>query len=246
MRSCLLAKMQKREKDFTLKKKLRYLILERNSEKNIFKYNKTKSILNRRNTPYNIKNKYDNKIIEKTNYNNKINNSKLIKLLKIFNKKINNIFKNYITNTNSNEKNNIDKLGKYSKDSSNHDSYIINNYSTKVYDKGKTIQTQNNSMNKTKSKKKINLSASNSHILSYHKTNLKKNIEKHNYSSCIGRNLIKIKKITNKYIKYIKTTTNTTTTNTTTNKNNNNNNNKINYDEKNKKNIKQQILKKKN
>ena len=120
-----------------------------------------------------------------------------LNLLEISNTKINNILNNYLTIANSTDKfikkkyhNNNDNLGKYSKDS-NLDSFTLKNYSAKVYDKGKNKKSISN--------KKNNLTCQNFYKRSINNSNIMKNS---NYSF-IGQNLMKIKKITNKYIKTI-------------------------------------------
>ena len=221
MKSCFIAKNKKNEKEKDLfKKKLKYLTLERNSEKTILN-NKSKTLKGKKISKdnkqisfiQNQKNKDKNGIkVKATNPN--------INLLEISNMKINNILKNYLTIASSTDKfnkknylNNNDNLGKYSKDS-NLDSFTLNNYSTKIYDKGKS---KNNISNK-----KNNLTCQNFYKRSINNNN---NNEKNSNYSFIGQNLMKIKKITNKYIKTI-------------------NSQKTNYIERNKKNIKQQTMKK--
>ena len=220
MKSCFIVKNKKNGKEEELfRKKLKYLTLERNSEKTIFN-NKSKALKAKQNSKdnkqisfnQNHKNKTKNGIIVKAANQN-------LKLLDISNTKISNILNNYLTIANSTDKfikkkyiNNNDNLGKYSKDS-NLDSFTLNNYSTKVYDKGKNKKSISN--------KKSNLTSQNFYKRSINNSKTMKNS---NYSF-IGQNLMKIKKITNKYIKTL-------------------NSQKVNFIEKNKKNIKEQVMKK--
>jgi len=222
MKSCFIVKNKKNGKEEELfKKKIKYLTLERYSEKTIFNNkNKTLKLKSKQNSKdkkqisFNQSHKHKNKNgINVKNMNPNLN------LLEISNTKINNILNNYLTIANSTDKcikkkylNNNDNLGKYSKDS-NLDSFTLNNYSTKVYDKGKNKKSISN--------KKNNLTCQNFYKRSINSSNTMKNS---NYSF-IGQNLMKIKKITNKYIKTI-------------------NSQKVNFIERNKKNIKEQVMKK--
>ena len=220
MKPCFIAKNKKNGKEEDLfKKKLKYLTLERNSEKTIFN-KKSKTLKTKQNSK-------DKQISFNQNHKHKTKNGINVKaanpnlnLLEISNMKINNILNNYLTIANSTDKfikkkylNNNDNLGKYSKDS-NLDSFTLNNYSTKVYDKGKNKKSISN--------KKNNLTCQNFYKRSFNKNDTMKN---NNYSF-IGQNLMKIKKITNRYLKTI------------------NNSQKVNYIERNKKNIKEQLMKK--
>ena len=154
MKSCFIVKNKINGKEEELfKKKIKYLTLERNSEKTIFN-NKNKTLKSKQNSKDNkqISFNQNHKHKTKNGINVKAANPNL-NILEISNTKINNILNNYLTIANSTDTfikkkylNNNDNLGKYSKDS-NLDSFTLNNYSTKVYDKGKNKKSISNNKN---------------------------------------------------------------------------------------------------